>query len=203
MKNAVSNLSKTNGFLDNPYVKIPVPKSLKTVAKVLKSVGQEKLVNNFVAEMNHAAEKATPKTVNIFMGAIKKMTIKDAAKILTGPDNAATQYFRKNTYSSLFKAIKPIIKESTSKTNVTKYYKDMMGTYKKYESPVNKISSFKSMLSGNKAKKQKSPSSDLDTYITNKTIDGIFYMIAQEEKKIRQNPMARTTTLLKKVFGSL
>ncbi len=203
VKYAVSSLSKTNGFLDNPYVKIPVPNSLKTVAKVLKKTGQGKIVDNFVAEMNHAAEKATPKTINIFMKAIKQMSIKDATKILTGPDNAATEYFKKHTYSSLFKAIKPIVKESTSKTNVTKYYKTMINSYKKYKKPLNTLSSYKSMLSGKKSETKEEPSSDLDTYITKKAIKGIFYMIAQEEKKIRQNPVARTTKLLQKVFGSL
>jgi len=203
VKYAVSNLSKTNGFLDNPYVKIPVPSSLKTAAKVLNKAGQGKIVNKFVAEMNHAAEKATPKTINIFMKAIKQMSIKDATKILTGGDNAATEYFKKHTYSSLFKAIKPIVKDSTSKTNVTKYYKTMINSYKKYKKPLNTLSSYKSMLTGKKPKTKEEPSSDLDTYITKKTIKGIFFMIAQEEKKIRQNPVARTTKLLQKVFGSL
>ncbi len=203
VKYAISNLSKTGGFLNNPLVKIPVPNSLQTVAKVLRKVGQGKIVDNFVAEMNHAAEKAAPKTIDIFMSAIKHMSIKDATKILTGPDDAATQYFKEHTYSSLFKAIKPIVKESTSKTNVTKYYKTMMDSYKKYQKPLGALSSYKSMLTGKKSKKSEEPSSDLDTYITKKAIKGIFLMVAQEEKKIRQNPVARTTDLLKKVFGSL
>ncbi len=201
VKYAISNLSKTNGFLNNPYVKIPIPNSLKTVAKALKSVGQERIVNNFVAEMNHAAEKAAPKTVNIFIRAIKHMSIKDATKILTGPDDAATQYFKKHTYKSLFRAIKPIVKQSTSKTNVTKYYKAMMNTYKKYEKPLNTLSSYKNMLTGKKPQNNEATASDLDTYITQKAIKGIFFMIAKEEKRIRQNPVARTTSLLKKVFG--
>ncbi len=203
VKYAVSNLSKTNGFLDNPYVKIPVPQYLKTATKVLKSVGQKKLVDSFVAEMNHAAEKATPKTINIFIKAIKQMSIKDATKILTGPDNAATEYFRQHTYKNLFRTIKPIVKQSTSKTEATKYYKEIIDKYRQYKQPINTLSTFKNMLKGKQRTSNKEPPSDLDTYITQKTIQGIFFMIAQEEKKIRNNPIARTTNLLKKVFGHL
>ncbi len=198
---AISRLLKRGGYLNNPLVRVPLPENVKPIARILKKTGQGRLVEKFEISMNRAAEKAAPKTVNIFMRAIKRMTIKDANRILLGGNDAATRYFKEKTYNELFKVIKPIVRQTTESTNVTRYYKQMLSIYKKYSSPLKTISSFKSMLTGKSSNSQ--PPEDLDTYITQKAIDGIFKMIAHEEEKIRENPAARTTNLLRKVFGSI
>ncbi len=202
VKYAISRLSKPGGYLNNPMVRIPLPKQVQPMAKLLRKIGQGEIVDRFEIAMNRAAEKAAPKTVNIFLNAIRHMSIQDVNRILLGGDNAATEYFKRKTYRALFRAIKPIVKETTSSTNVTRYYKQMLSIYDKYSSPIKSVSSFKSMLTGKKPSSNEPPR-DLDNYITQKAIDGIFKMIAVEEKKIRNNPMARTTNLLRKVFGSI
>jgi len=182
-KNAVNVLSKTNGYFGNEAVKILLPEKVRRVGDVLRMAGYQKEVDSFVLSMNRAAEKAAPKAADIFAGAIREMSIDDAHKILGGGNTAATQYFKEKTSAKLFAAFKPDISKSMNEVGVTKSYKAMTDRY-------TKLMPFAPM-----------ESLDLDTYVTNKSLDGLFYEVGQEEAKIRTNPAARTTELLKKVFG--
>ena len=181
-ENAVKNVSKTDGFFKNKMIKILMPEKIQKVADVLGKVGYQKEVDDFVLSMNRAAEKAAPKAASHFVGAIKKMSFEDARGILQGGDTAATEFFKKKTHDKLYSEFKPIISSSMNEVGVTKSYKNMMA---KYDSiPF-----------------MDKQSLDLDHYVTNKSLDGLFYMVGQEEKKIRTDPAARVTDLLKTVFG--
>ena len=183
---AIKSLGKENGFLGNVRVRIPLPKSLQKVEKVVRVAGQGKAVDEFVASMNHAAEKAVPVAVDVFVDAIKKMTFDDARQILfSGKDDSATQFFRKNSEETLREKFRPIVEEFTEKTGVTQKYKAMIGK-----------AGFAAQFLGKDA-------TDLDGYVTQKALDGLFLLIADEEKKIRKDPLGRTTSLLRKVFGIL
>lgn len=181
---AVDSLGKEGGFLDNSKVKIPMPDSLSWVEKSLRTLHQDELADEFIDTMNHAAERAVPEAAVIFGAAIRNMSIEDAQEILTGPDDAATQYFRTSTQAELTERMHPIVEEATAQTGVTSAYKNMTA----------RAGGMTSLLS--------SDATDLDGYVTSKTLDGLFIMIAEEEKKIRENPLARSTDLLKKVFGA-
>jgi hypothetical protein len=181
---AVDSLGKEGGFLDNSKVKIPMPDSLSWVEKSLRTLHQDELADEFIDTMNHAAERAVPEAAVIFGAAIRNMSIEDAQEILTGPDDAATQYFRTSTQAELTERMRPVIEEATAQTGVTSAYKNMTA----------RAGGMTSLLS--------SDATDLDGYVTSKTLDGLFIMIAEEEKKIRENPLARSTDLLKKVFGA-
>lgn len=171
-----------DSYFGNKEIKILMPEKMQKVADVLRKVGYEREVDEFVLSMNRAAEKAAPKATSIFIDAIKQITFEDARKILQGGDIAATDYFKAKTSNELYKVFKPIISSSMNEVGTTKAYKDMMS---KYESlPFITKESY-----------------DLDHYVTNKGLDGLFYMIGKEEKKIRTDPAARVTDLLKKVFG--
>ncbi|TCJ13937.1 DUF4197 domain-containing protein [Parasulfuritortus cantonensis] len=184
-KDAVASLGKDGGFLNNAGVKIPMPDSMATIDKALRSLGQGKYADQFVVAMNQAAEKAVPEAAGILSDAIRDMTLEDAQAILKGPDDAATQYFRKKSEAKLAERFKPIVSQATDQAGVTYAYKKM----------VKKAGSWAGLLgAGNE---------DLDGYVTQKSLDGLFKMVAEEEKNIRANPVARTTDLLKKVFGSL
>ena len=189
---AIRELGHDGGFLTNLAVRIPLPAQLQTVEKTLRAVHQDKLADEFVASMNHAAEKAVPEAVSVFAESISHMTIGDAESILTGPSDAATQYFRRTTQTNLFTRFEPIVKQATDQTGVTSAYKRVLdfGANNKY------LGAFLGAVS-------EQQSLDLDAYITNKAMDGLFKVIADEEQRIRQDPVARTTDLLKKVFGSI
>ena len=181
-ENAVRNVSRTDGYFGNQVIKVLMPEKIRKVADVLKTVGYQKQVDDFVLSMNRAAEKAAPKAAAIFGDAIREMTFEDVRGILGGGDTAATDFFKRKTQNKLYEAFKPVVSFSMNDVGVTKSYKEMMG---KYESvPF--------------ASKE---SVDLDHYVTSRALDGLFYMVGQEEKNIRTNPMARTTDLLKTVFG--
>ena len=183
---AVDNLGRENGFLDNVRVKIPLPNSLQKVEKALRFAKQDKYVDDFVASMNHAAEKAVPVAVEVFVEAIKQMTFDDARRILlSGEDDSATQFFRRTSEETLRGKFRPIVEKFTEETGVTNKYKAMIGKY-----------GFAAKFLGKEA-------TDLDGYVTQKALDGLFLMVADEEKKIRKDPIGRTTGLLKKVFGIL
>ena len=183
---AVDSLGKENGFLDNARVKIPLPKTLRKLEKGLRIAGQGKSVDEFVASMNHAAEKAVPVAIDVFVDAIKQMSFDDARKILfSGQDDSATQFFRGTSEETLRGKFRPIVEEFTAKTGVTQKYKAMIGK-----------AGFAAALLGKDA-------TDLDGYVTQKALDGLFLLVADEEKKIRKNPIGRTTDLLRKVFGIL
>lgn len=185
VEQSVKQLGKDNGFLGDASVKILMPKTLRKVEKGLRKIGQDDVADDFIGTMNHAAEQAVPKTTNILIQAVKDMTLKDAINILKGEPDAATQYFKRTSSSHLSSAIKPIVQTATSSVGVTDSYKKM----------INKA--------GFLAKYVDKDSLDIDQYITDKAIDGLFVKIAVEEKRIREDPVARTTDILKDVFGSL
>ena len=169
-----------------------MPEKLRAVEKTLRTLKQDKLADDFVTTMNHAAEQAVPQAATVFADAVKNMSIEDAKMVLTGTNNAATQYFRRTTQTNLYEKFLPIVKKATDATGVTSAYKRLMdkaGT----ASPFGSFG--QSLLQGE--------SIDVDSYVANKTLDGLFLMVAQEEKRIRENPVARTTDLLQKVFGAV
>lgn len=180
---SIKGLSKPNGFLHDPKVKIPLPSQLDRFAQLMERLGQKKQVSEFVTTLNRAAEKSVSVTGQIFVDAIKEMTITDAIQIFRGREDEATRYFKRTAGKSLYKSIRPIVTESTSKVGVTKQYKNLRS----------KGGSMGKLLVKN--------TPDLDDYITQHTIDGLFVKIAEQEAEIRRNPQARTTELLKKVFG--
>lgn len=175
-------VSKTDGYFKNPEIKIPFPPDVKRVEKTLRDIGLGGEVDKFVLTLNRGAEDAAKEAKPIFVTAIKSMTIEDAWAILRGEDNAATQYLKKTTSAQLKEKFKPIIKNSLSKVNATKYYGDLITRY-------------------NKIPLVDKANPNLDDYATDKAIEGLFVMIAKEELSIRKDPVARTTELLKKVFG--
>lgn len=179
---AVKKVSMVDGYFGSQLIKILMPEKMKKVAEVLGKIGFQREVDEFVLSMNRAAEKAAPEALSFFVDAIKGMTFEDAKNILNGGDTAATEFFRTKTYDRIYKAFKPVVSEAMNEVGVTRQYKQLMG---KYDSVpfVDK------------------QSLDLDHHVTTKTIDGLFYMIGEEEKKIRTDPAARVTELLKKVFG--
>lgn len=182
---AVSQLGAQGGFLTNANVRIPMPERLQTVEKILRRTGQDKLADEFVATMNHAAERAVPAAAGVFKESLKKMTVADARGILQGPNNSATEYFRKAAGAQLQEKFRPIVSEATAQAGVTSAYKKFM----------DRASFASSLLKGD--------SLDLDDYVTAKAADGLFTVVADEERKIRENPAARSSELLQKVFGAL
>jgi len=180
--NAVGSVSKTDGYLGNAAIKILMPEKMQKVADVLGKVGYQKQVDDFVTSMNRAAEKAAPQAKPIFVDALKEMSFEDARKILGGGDTAATDYFKTKTHDRMYDAFKPIVSSRMNEVGVAQSYKAMMGKYSSIPFA-------------------RTESMDLDHYVTNKALDGIYYMVAQEEKKIRTDPAARVTDLLKTVFG--
>ena len=183
---AVDNLGVEDGFYKNLEVKIPLPKGLKSVARVASFAGYADRVDAFELAMNRAAEKAVPVAVDVFVDAIKQMTFTDAKNILfSGEDDAATQFFRRTSEETLRGKFRPIVEKFTNETGVTQSYKAMVDK-----------AGFMAAFVGKDAK-------DLDGYVTQKALDGTFYMVAQEEKKIRKDPIGRTTKILRDVFGIL
>lgn len=180
---AVEQLGAADGFLGNELVRIAMPGQLKKVADILRGMGQGKLVDDFVTSMNRAAEKAVPATADILVGAVEGMSVDDAKAILSGPDDAATQYFERTTRKDLSGLVRPIVTEAMEAAQVTRYYKLMRQS----------AGGLTSMLTGDQ---------DLDQYVTTETLDGLFLTIAEKEADIRNNPLARNTDLLKKVFGA-
>jgi len=178
---AVQTLGRDNGFWSHPSLRIPVPEKLTRAEKTLRRLGQDKLADDFIRSLNRAAEQATPAARDIFVGAIRKMTIRDAFDILNGPPNAATQYFRRQTDAPLAQAFRPIVARSTQSVGVTAQYKKFVQRVE----PLGVVDTREL---------------DLDDYVTRKALDGLFELVAQEEKRIREDPVARTTELLRKVF---
>jgi len=179
-----ANVSKADGYLKNLSIKIPFPPEVKNVEDKLRQLGMGSEVDKFVVALNRGAEDAAKKAQPIFSKAITSMTFQDAWNILKGSENAATEYLKRTTTNQLTQEFKPVIQSSLDKVNATKYYGDIINTYNKIPL-VTKVNS------------------DLNEYATQKAIDGLFYMIAKEEKLIREDPVSRTTELLKKVFSQL
>ena len=179
---AVALVSKPDGYYQNPDIKIPLPESVHKVEKLLRAAGYGEKVDNFELSMNRAAERAAPEAKSIFGDAIKQMTFEDAKKILNGRENEATLYFEDKTSGQLQEAFKPIVKDAMGEVGVTRSFQDLNA---KAESlPFGKSVSF-----------------DLDQYVTDGALKGLFKMLAEEERQIRTQPAARVTDLLQKVFG--
>lgn len=183
---AVDNLGAEDGFWKNEAVKIPMPKGLKSIARVARFTGYGDRVDDFELAMNRAAEKAVPVAKDVFVDSLKQMTFNDARKILfSGEQDAATQFFRRTTEDKLREKFRPIVERFTEETGVTNSYKRMVDK-----------AGWMARFAGKEA-------NDLDGYVTDKALDGLFYMVAQEEKKIREDPIGRTSKILRDVFGIL
>jgi hypothetical protein len=193
VSNAVMSLGHTGGFMTNLAVKIPLPAKLQSVESALRLSGHGVLADDFVASMNHAAEQAVPVAAGVFGDAIKQMTIADAKAILTSTNDAATQYFRRTTQTNLYTQFLPIVQKATDSVGVTAQYKAMMAKF----DTANTLTS----MFGSKSKIS-FEAADIDSYVTHRALDGLFVMVAAEEKNIRANPAARTTELLQKVFAT-
>jgi hypothetical protein len=174
--------SKVDGYYKNPEIKIPFPPDVKKVEDQLRQMGMGGEVDKFVVSLNRGAEDAAKEAKPIFISAIKQMSIDDAFGILKGQPDAATQFLKRTTTAQLKEKFKPVVQVSLDKVSATKYYGDLVGTYNKVPF-VQKVNP------------------DLNEYATDMAIQGLFTMIAKEEKNIRQDPLARTSDLLKKVFG--
>ena len=181
-KNAVKLVSKPDGYYQNPDIKIPLPESVQKVEKILRATGYGEKVDSFELSMNRAAERAAPEAKSIFGDAITQMTFDDAKKILNGRDNEATLYFEDKTSGRLQEVFKPIVKDAMGEVGVTQSFQDLNARAESI--PFGKSLSF-----------------DLDQYVTDGALKGLFKMLAEEEKRIRTEPAALVTDLLKKVFA--
>jgi len=201
---AVKELSKDGGYLNNSAVKIPLPDNLAKAESLIRKAGGAKMADDLILSMNNAAAKAAPKTAIIFADAIKKMSLKDAKKILSGGNEAATDYFKSTSNDSLKKAIKPIVQESMKDNNVASYYDTVNEFYKNNVKGMVESTGVMSMAKSFGADEYIPSASDtnLDDYVTQKALDGLFTMIASKETQIRKNPVAQTSSLLKQVFGN-
>jgi hypothetical protein len=182
-ENAVLQTGRIDGFFKNKFIKILMPKPLQTVEQPLRLVGYGPQIDEFVLSMNRAAEKAVPFAKEIFWDAIGQMSFDDARKILAGNDTAATEYFKIKTSKKLHTAFQPTVQSVMNEIGVTRQYNELIGRYKTV--PFAQSVTF-----------------DINAYVTEKSTDGLFFVVGQEEKKIRTNPSARVTDLLREVFGS-
>jgi len=180
--NSSQKLSAVDGFFKDAAIKILMPPEAQKAEKKLRSLGMGKLVDNAILSMNRAAEDASKSAAPIFINAVKQMSFQDALGILRGGDFAATNYLKDKTTSPLTEAFRPVIEASLQKVNATKYWNTVFMTYNKFS--VDKINP------------------DLAAYVTEKALAGMFYQVGLEEQKIRKDPMARTTDILKKVFAN-
>lgn len=180
---AVLNLNKTDGFFGSEFYKMLLPPDAKKVESTLRNLGMGNQVDKAILAINRGAEDAVGFAKPIFVDAIKEMTLKDALNIIKGPKDAATNYFKEKTKQKLVTAFTPSVKTSLDKTDATKYYTDIITTYNKLPTTFKKVDP------------------DLTSYVVNKAVDALFDQVAKEEANIRANPVARTTDILKKVFG--
>ena len=181
-ENTVNLTGKWDGYFLNQAIKILMPEKLRTLEKGLRTVGYGPQVDEFILSMNRAAEKSAPFAKQIFWDAIREITFEDARKILSGHETAATDYFKGRTSDKLTVVFKPIVDKAMNEVGVTRQYKELVGRYETI--PFVKKETF-----------------DLDHYVVTKALDGLFHVLGEEEKKIRTNPTARVTDLLKEVFG--
>ncbi|MFO8053663.1 MAG: DUF4197 domain-containing protein [Bacteroidales bacterium] len=182
-ENGVERLSKKNALYENNRLRIPFPEDAKIVEDKLRDLGMDPVVDDFIQKMNHGAEEAMTKAKPVFKDAIREMTIRDAKNILRGEDDAATQYFRQKTSERLYTLFKPEMKKTLDQMQVTDLWAKVMNAY-------------------NKIPLQQDVNADLPDYLTRQAMDRLFKVIAQEELKIRQDPQARVSELLKKVFAN-
>lgn len=181
--NAVLNLNKTDGFFGSEFYKMLLPEDARKVEKTLRNLGMGEQVDKAILAINRGAEDAVGYAKPIFLDAIKDMTLKDALNIVKGPKDAATNYFKEKTSQKLIDAFLPNVKSSLDKVDATKYYADIINTYNKLPTTFNKVNP------------------DLPSYVVGKAVDALFDQVAKEEANIRSNPLARTSDILKKVFG--
>jgi hypothetical protein len=179
--NAVKLTGKPDGYFKNEVIKILMPDKLRTVEKGLRAVGQGPQVDEFILSMNRAAERSAPLAKDIFWNAIKQMSFDDARKILGGGDTAATEYFRGKTSDKLTTAFRPVVERAMNEVGATRRYKELVGRAQSL--PFGRTQAL-----------------DIDAYVVTKALDGLFHVLGEEEMKIRKNPAARVTNLLKEVF---
>ncbi len=181
-ENTVNLTGKLDGYFLNQAIKILMPEKLRNFEKGLRAVGYGPQVDEFVLSMNRAAEQAAPFAKQIFWDAVGEMTFQDARKILSGHETAATDYFKSRTTDKLTVAFRPVVDQAMNEVGVTRQYKELVGRFQTI--PFVKSESF-----------------DIDHYVVTKALDGLFHVLGEEERKIRTNPAARVTDLLKEVFG--
>jgi hypothetical protein len=192
VEHAVTNLGRPDGFLADSVVRIPLPSKLQWTERALHVVGQDQLISDFIGSMNHAAEEAVPAAASVLGDSIRQMTLVDARAILQSTNTAATDYFSRTSRSNLHVRLLPIVKSATDKVGVTASYKRMID--QAGLKSLGGLGSFGRSLAG-------IDNLNLDDYVTDKALDGLFVKIAEQEKQIRENPAARTTEILQKVFG--
>jgi len=181
---AVASLGKPDGFLGNPKVKIPLPENLQKAEKLMRKLGMGKHADELIVTMNRAAEAAVPEAKALLLDAVKQMTLQDAKAILTGGDDSVTQYFQRTTSEPLTVKFLPIVRQATERVELAK-------KYNRYAKQAAKLG----LLDKEDA--------SLEAYVTDKALDGLFLMIAEEERAIRKNPLGQASSLLQKVFGAL
>jgi hypothetical protein len=181
---AVASLGRTDGFFANPQVKIPLPDSMQRAERLMRRIGMGKQADELILTLNRAAEAAVPEAKQLFVDSVRKMTVPDAKGILQGGDTAGTEYFRRSTQDQLRKRFLPIVKQSTEKVGLAQQYNNFaekgvaLGVVKKEDA-------------------------NLDDYVTQKALDGLFFMVGEEEKKIRKDPVGTGASIIRKVFGAL
>ncbi len=181
---AVQSLGRTDGFVGDSRVKIPLPESLQSAEQLMRMVGMGRYADELILTMNRAAEAAVPEAKKLLVDAVKKMTVQDAKGILTGGETAGTEYFRRSTQDALRARFLPIVKRSTAKVGLAQ-------TYNQYAEQ------------GARFGLVKKEHANLDAYVTEKALDGLYFMIAEEEKKIRRDPVGSASNIIKKVFGAI
>jgi hypothetical protein len=181
---AVGKLGAVDGFLKNPEVKIPLPDPMKKAEKTMRMFGMSKQADELILKMNRAAEAAVPEGKTLLIDAVKKMSVTDAKNILTGGEDAATEYFKKTTSGPMAEKFLPIVKKATENVQLAQQY--------------NKYAEM-----GSKYGLVKKDQTNIEQYVTQKTLDGVYLMMAEEEKAIREDPMGQASSLLKKVFGAV
>lgn len=183
-RNTVAQTSQTNGFLNNPLIRIPFPPEAQKVEETARNLGLNRQVDQFIETMNHGAEEATKRATPIFVNAIRQMTLRDVYDIWRGPNDAATQYLERTTKEQLKNEFRPVIQSALDKVELTRYWTPLADNYNRLPL-VQKVNP------------------DLNEYVLNETLKGLFVVIAQEETRIRENPEARVSEILRKVFGYL
>ena len=181
---AVARLGVENGFFGNDRVKIPLPPSLRRLEAVIRSIGMSPHADELVLRMNRAAEAAVPEAKTLLVDAVKRMSVQDAKGVLTGGEDAATQYFKRTTSDPLAKRFQPIVKKAMQKVKLAEKYDEIAA-------------------SGTKLGLVKEEDAQLEDYVTRKALDGLFVIIAEEEKKIRKEPAAAASAIIRKVFGAI
>jgi len=181
---AVAKLGAVNGYFGNPQVKIPLPPSLKRIESGLRLLGMRKQADELVLTMNRAAEAAAPEAKALLIDSVKKMTVQDAKQILTGGDTAATQYFRRTTQAQLTARYLPIVKKATDRVGLAQQYNSLAGQ-------------------GASLGLIKEDQATIERYVTQKALDGLYFMIGEQEKAFRRNPLGASSDIVKRVFGAM